>query len=153
MPSYKDLLKLMRQGKSPQEILDRLPMRPSHLKRMLWGKRFRDALKMREDLAVRMVAHQMAAGVHDVAERFSELLETGSSETVRKVCLALLHEGLRQKRLQGTSRPARQPDLAAMLRTAEPVAALPSGGAPTDPTQARTAAERAAALPWRIGSK
>jgi len=98
MPSYKDLLKLMHDGCSPREILERMPMPPSHLKRMLGGKRLRDALRMREELAAALAVHEIAAGVHGVTGRFTELLDSQRPETVRKVCLALLHEGLHKPR-------------------------------------------------------
>ena len=94
MPSYKDLLKLIREGNRPEEILRRLPMCPSRLKRILRGKRFQDALKMEEHLAVTAAIHRIASCVQGAAGRFTELLASEKDETVRKVCLALLKEGL-----------------------------------------------------------
>jgi hypothetical protein len=98
MPSYKDLLKLLREGKTPEEIVRRMNMRPSHWRRMLSGKRMRDALKMEEDISVLMAVHRIAAAVEGAADKFTELMDTDSPETARKVCLALLHEGLRTAR-------------------------------------------------------
>ena len=125
MPSYKDLLKLMHGGCSPREILERMPMPPSHLKRMLGGKRLQDALKMREKLAAVLAVHEIAAGVHDVTGRFTELLDSQRPETVRKVCLALLHEGL-----HGPKRGAKASGAAPTVKPWMLLSAL--GGPPTD---------------------
>ena len=93
MPSYRDLLAMIRQGKSTEEIRLALPMRPSHWRRMLNGKRFVSELRTYEDLAVVLGIHKIASGVHLAAERLAELLESENSETARKVSLALLSEG------------------------------------------------------------
>ena len=94
MPSYKDLLRLLRKGKTPREIISFLEMRPSRWRKMIEGKRFKDTLGTEEQLSAIMAAHDIAAGVHDAAERFAELLTCDKPETVRKVALALLPEGL-----------------------------------------------------------
>jgi hypothetical protein len=108
MPSYKDLLRLLREGKSPDEIARIMPMRLSHWRRMINGKRFQDALKIEEDLAAVMAAHGIASGVHGAAGRFAELLVSDKPETARKVALAILHEGLKREREEtGDPRPSR----------------------------------------------
>ena len=111
MPSYKELLGLLKEGKSPSQIIDLLDMRPSRWRKMIEGKRFRDALATEEQLAAIMAAHGIAAGMHDAAERFSELLTCDKPETVRKVALALLHEGLAAAGREGESAPAASPQL------------------------------------------
>ena len=105
MPSYKDLLKMIRQGKSPREIHERLQMRPSHWRRMLAGKRFQDALHTREELSGVLALHRMASGVSRAAGRLGDLMDAQNCETVRKVCLALLNEGL----AAGRDRPGGAP--------------------------------------------
>ncbi len=105
MPSYKDLLKMIRQGKSPREIHERLQMRPSHWRRMLAGKRFQDALHTREELSGVLALHRMASGVSRAAGRLGDLMDSQNCETVRKVCLALLNEGL----AAGRDRPGGSP--------------------------------------------
>lgn len=95
MPSYKELMKLIRQGKSPAEILEEMPMPPSRLRRMLNGKRMQALLKLEEEIAAELVCHNTATGIFAVAERLNELTKAQNAETARKVCLALLGEGLR----------------------------------------------------------
>lgn len=103
MPSYKDFLKLLREGIPPDQIVSRMGMRPSQWRRMLRGKRLRDALKTEEDVSVMMAIHRIGSAVQGAADRFTNLMDADNGETVRKVCLALLHEGLRR------ARPAKQP--------------------------------------------
>ena len=98
MPSHKDLLELIRQGKSPEEIYRAMSLRPSHWRRMIAGKRFQDALGTREELAAVLAVHRISSGVHMAAGRFTELLDSQNVETVRKVCLAFLNEGLHGER-------------------------------------------------------
>jgi len=101
MPSYKDLLQLLRKGKSPAQIVRALQMPPSHWRRMINGKRFQDALRLEETLAAVIATHGIASGVHGAADRFGELLVSDKPETSRKVALAILHEGLRKQRRKG----------------------------------------------------
>ena len=91
---YKKLLEWIHEGKSPEEIIDLMPMRPSLWRRLLGGKWFQRELQMRQDLAAAMTVHKIASGVHEAAEQFTHLADCDKPETVRKVCLALLHEGL-----------------------------------------------------------
>ncbi len=111
MPSYTQLLDLIRRGHSPQEIRRRMAMRPSHWRRMLAGKRFHQALKIEEDLSILLAVHHIASSVHGAGERFAELMEAGNPETVRKVCLALLREGLKDHRQKhsGVSKASTEP--------------------------------------------
>ena len=94
MPTYHDLLDRIRRGATSEEILRELCLRPSHFRRMLRGKRLRAALRLEADLAETLAGHRIASGAGQAADRFAALLEAESDETVRKVCLALLHEGL-----------------------------------------------------------
>ena len=96
MASYKDVLRMLRKGESPERIVRLMEMRPSHWKRMLNGKRFRDALRTEEDLAAVIASHAVSLGMHSAAERFGELLGSDKPETARKVALAILHQGLRR---------------------------------------------------------
>jgi len=104
MASYKDLLRMLDEGKSPRQIMAAMRMRPGMWRRMLRGKRFQDALRIEHELAAVTAAHLISAGVHEAAERFSELLASDRPETVRKVALAVLHEGMKRARPS----PARQ---------------------------------------------
>ena len=94
MASYKDLMKLMREGCSAGEIMERLELCPSRLRRMLAGKRLAAAMAAEEELARRIVRHQLATGVQTAARKMRELIESNQSETMRKACLTLLSEGL-----------------------------------------------------------
>lgn len=109
MPSYKDILQMIREGKSAPEIYRRLKMRPSHWGRMLAGKRFQAALRSREDLAGVLAVHKIASGVGGAAGRLTELMDSDSAETVRKVCLALLSEGLQGVSVGGEADGADDP--------------------------------------------
>ncbi len=95
MPSYKQLLELIQKNKSPEEIHRIMPMRPSHWRRMLWGKRFRDALQTQEDIAAAIATHRIAAGTNEATDRLVELMQSQNAETARKACMSLLSEGLR----------------------------------------------------------
>jgi len=116
MPSYKELLRLLREGKSPGQIAHLMKMRPSRWRRMLGGKRFRDALATEEKLAAVIAAHNISSGVNDAADRFAELLHSEKPETSRKVALALLHQGLAAAR--------RQPARPGQAGAAEPACVL-----------------------------
>ena len=94
MPSYRDLLKFIREGKTPDQIVQLMPMRPSCWRRMLNRKRFREELAISESLATVMAVHQVATGVQCAAARFRELMDCDKPETARKVAIALLREGL-----------------------------------------------------------
>lgn len=94
MPSYKYLLKLIREGKTPDQIVQLMPMGPSRWRRMLKIKRFREELAVAESLAAVMAVHKVAIGVQCAAERFGELMDCDKPETARKVAVALLREGL-----------------------------------------------------------
>ena len=104
MASYKDLLRMLDEGKTPRQIVATMRMHPSIWRRMLRGKRFQDALLIEHELAAVTAAHLISAGAHEAAERFGELLASDRPETVRKVALAVLHEGMKRARLS----PARQ---------------------------------------------
>lgn len=95
MPGYKELMRLIRQGKSPDEILQKFRMPPSKFRRMLNGKQIQAYLQLEEELAAEIVGHKTAAGILPVAERLRELMRAENVETSRKVCIALLSEGLR----------------------------------------------------------
>lgn len=94
MPTHKDLVKLIRAGLSPQEIMDRLDICPSKLRRMLAGKKLANRLAAEVQLARQIVRHQTAADVQTVAGKLREIAFGEKTETARKACLALLAEGL-----------------------------------------------------------
>lgn len=94
MPCYKELLALIRKGKSPQEIMKHISLPPSRLRRMLKGKRLNACLKIERELTGVLVEHCTVTQVYDVIKRFVELMEATNPETSRKVCLALISEGL-----------------------------------------------------------
>lgn len=95
MASYRAVLQLIQKGCPLEEIIRTLLLRPSQLKRLLQRKRFREALEMQESLAVVMAIHEVSIGVHGAVGRLNALMrECDKPETVRKVCLALLREGL-----------------------------------------------------------
>jgi len=94
MPKSEELMKLIRRGASPEEIMERFKMPPSRLRRMLRGKHLQERLRLAEDIAAEVVVHQTAAGVYDAARRLIELMASEKVETARKVGFALLSEGM-----------------------------------------------------------
>ncbi|MDY6914304.1 MAG: hypothetical protein SVT52_07610 [Planctomycetota bacterium] len=112
MPSYKELLELIRDGRSTREIFASFsPMWPSRMRRLLASKRLRKALELEESLAATVVGHRTATGVAGVAERLFELAESEKDETARKACIDLLKEGL-----QHNDDAAANPDLYELVR-------------------------------------
>lgn len=99
MPRYQELLALIRSGKTPQEIMKHLSLPPSKLRRMLKGKRLNACLKIERELTGLIVSHCTVTRVHDVIKRFVELMEAANPETARKVCLALISEGLQSSKI------------------------------------------------------
>ncbi len=94
MASYKDLLTAIRQGRSPREIIEQLRLNPSQTQRLLNCKALHRHLRMEEQIAAMIVSHETAAAAHLVVRKLLELLDSGSAETARKVCLALLNEAM-----------------------------------------------------------
>ena len=105
MPTQQDLLALIRKGLEPQEIIRRMALRPSHLKRMLAGKRLRTTLAMEEQLAAALAIHEIVRGAVGAVGRFRDLMESESPETVRKVCVAVLHESFRRCPVRRSAKP------------------------------------------------
>jgi len=97
MPSYKDLLMLIRSGKPPLEIIAQLDVPPSRLRRMLHGKRLQAEIDLERQLASAVAGYKTTAGAGEVVGKLSRLTRTKSPETVRKVCLALLNEAIRSQ--------------------------------------------------------
>ncbi len=127
MPSYKDLMKLIRAGLSPEEIMARLDVWPSQMRRMLTSQRLMEELALQERLAREIVRHQTASGVHTVAAKLREIAFGERTETARKACLTLLAEGLRG----GDEAPAAD-------HSADPMALLTPAGAVDEPDDERT---------------
>jgi len=94
MSKSEELIRLIRGGASPEEIMERFKMPPSKLHRMLHGKRLQKRLKLAEDIAAEVVLHQTASGVYDAARRLIELMSSEKVETARKIGFALLNEGM-----------------------------------------------------------
>jgi len=94
MPSYKDLLKLIGQGLSPDEIIDRLGVTPYRLQQLMSNKYLAEHLKLQEELARTVVRHQTATGILPVAQRLREIAFGEGSETARKACVMLLGDAL-----------------------------------------------------------
>ena len=107
MASYKDLLSLIRKGTRGEEILRRLNVPPSRLRRLLGSKRLWQALKLERELSSIVIAHSAAGSVKDMVDRLVSLAHSESEETSRKACLAMVAEGLRCVRTPKGSRKAR----------------------------------------------
>jgi transcriptional regulator with XRE-family HTH domain len=106
MASYRDILRMIRSGSTPRQVAGAFRMRPSQWKRILRGKRFREALATEWELAAVMAEHALGASASQAAGRFEELMESDHPETVRKVALALLQESAKHIG-QPSSKPRR----------------------------------------------
>ncbi len=96
MASYKQLLKLIRSDAKPSRIREKMGLPPSRLRRMMAGKRFRTELKLEVELSAAAATYRQGVGAQRLARRLFELAESEKDETARKVCLALLTQGLQQ---------------------------------------------------------
>lgn len=105
MATYKDLLKLMQQGLSAEEVMLRLDVCPSKLRRMLRSEKLIDQLTVQEELAQRIARHQTATDVQTMTAKMREIALGETTETARKACLALLAEGFSEP-----AEPADYPD-------------------------------------------
>jgi len=111
MASYKDLLAAIRQGHSPREIIQQLNLNPSQTERLLGCKALQRRLRMEAQIAALM-----------------ELLDSGSAETTRKVCLALLNEAMHAE--GPNDKPSAPADPVAALRRLSDSAGSPLAHTP-----------------------
>jgi hypothetical protein len=96
MASYKNMLELIRQGKSPEEILKTLSLRPSDLRRILTSKRLNAELELERDISRKIAARDIGSAVHEMVGRCRAIALDGNNETARKAAEGLL-EMARQK--------------------------------------------------------
>ena len=82
--TYRDILRMIRQGKTPAQIMDAVPGKPYRLKRMLCGPRFAAQLEMERQLSGRLGRHRLAVNLHHLIERRLQLVDDLDSETARK---------------------------------------------------------------------
>jgi hypothetical protein len=82
--TYKDVLRMIRQGKTPAEIMAAVPGKPYRLKRMLCGRRFAADLEMERVLSGRLGRHRLAVSLHHLIERRLQLVDDLDGETARK---------------------------------------------------------------------
>jgi hypothetical protein len=75
MASYKDILKLVREGKTPQEIRAAIPGPPSAVRRLLTSPRLVASLELDRNLSVRLARHRLSAAMHHLIERRLELVD------------------------------------------------------------------------------
>ena len=97
MPTYKNLLELIRKGTSPREIYRKLEMKPSNWRRMINGSRFQNELAAQEDLASLVAGHRILAGANEATERLLELMDSQNAEAARKTCVAILNEAMQSQ--------------------------------------------------------
>ncbi len=84
MASYKDILKLIREGKSPQEIRAAIPGPPSVVVRPRSGARLAAALEMDRNMAGRLGRHRLAVALHHLIERRLQIVDGENLEVARK---------------------------------------------------------------------
>jgi hypothetical protein len=84
MASYKDILRLIREGKTPAEIRAAVPAKRKELRRLLGSVRLADELEMDRQFAGRLGRHRLAVAMHHLIERRLELVDNEDAETSRK---------------------------------------------------------------------
>jgi hypothetical protein len=84
MASYKDVLKLIQEGKTPLEIMAAIPGPPSKLRRILQSSHFAADMEFERLMSVRMGKHRLAVSLHHLIQRRLELVDGEDSETARK---------------------------------------------------------------------
>ena len=90
MAKYRELMKLIREGRSAQEVVEKMGLSPSLLRRLLECRRMRDEFLLERQLSERLLAHRKACGRPAVFTRMGELLAAEKAETTRRACLDLL---------------------------------------------------------------
>ena len=103
MASYRDLQKLVREGKSIQEIQDALKISTVAMQRMLSGKKLQRALAADREMAAQLASHRLVTATERIVERCLQLIEAEDDETARRVAMELLE---RARQLLVESRPA-----------------------------------------------
>jgi hypothetical protein len=87
--TYKDVLRMIRAGKTPAQIMAAVPGKPYRLKRMLCGPRFAAELEMERQLSGRLGRHRLAVNLHHLIERRLQLVDDEDAETARKAAETL----------------------------------------------------------------
>ena len=91
MATWQDLYEmLLDESLRPHEIVARLNVRPSRLKRMLASKRLAARLETTEQIAERRSAHLLATSAEPAVRKLTDLLGAEGDETVRRACLNVL---------------------------------------------------------------
>jgi len=107
MPCWQDLYELLMDGElSPHEIMARLNVRPSRLRRMLASKRLAARLAMAEAISAKSGGHAVVARAGEAARKLACLIDADRPETARKACLDVLQTArgiYREAKSQGGS--------------------------------------------------
>ena len=138
MPSYMELLKWIREGKTSAQIMELFEGHPYQLRRALNSKRLREQLRLDEQLAAAVASHKTAACVSEMANRLAELAEGTNVETARKAALALLSEGTLAAR---TDAQAQHPAQTAPAQLLVPLEQISNTSTNPSTTPTRTATE------------
>ncbi len=92
MPSYKDILKLIREGKTPEEIRAAMPVKRKEWRRLLGSVHLAAELELDRQFAARLGRHQLAVAMHHLIERRLELVDDENVETARKTAEKLTEQ-------------------------------------------------------------
>ncbi len=98
MATRYEILQLIREGKTADQIMSQFSGNLAELKRVMSTRIFRRQLLTERELAAMVAAHQTAAGASKFTNRLVELANGSNGETARKACLALLSEGMQLTR-------------------------------------------------------
>ena len=81
---------LLDENLSPEQIVARLNVRPSRLRRLLASKRLAARLNAVESVADRRGVHALISRIGQAAGRLVKLVESERPETARKACLDVI---------------------------------------------------------------
>jgi hypothetical protein len=92
MAGYKDVLKLIREGKTSAQIREAIPMSPYDLKRILCGNRLIAELAEDRQLAEKLSRHHLAASLDRLMQRRLEIAESEEDNHAGKAAGELIEE-------------------------------------------------------------
>ncbi len=90
MASYKDILKLIREGKTMAEIREAMPMSPYYFRRLLCRTRLDEELKLDRDLAVQLSVHRLSTSQDRLMQRRLEIVESEDDRQAEKTAEKLV---------------------------------------------------------------
>jgi len=93
MAGWQDLYRmLLDESVSAAQIIDRLNIPPSRVRRLLGSRRLRQRLEAADDLVERAHSQRLMKNMEQVSHRLIDLADSEKPETARRACEHLLAE-------------------------------------------------------------